>query len=370
MTNNNHSHHSLSDSSVASPVWQQPQSEHGFWDLRVVAMDKRETQTQEANYLFFVASVGMALNLLVIIMIGFRRSLRKMTSAFLIHSGFLNFLKAAFCIAFGLNLLSSADDSKGNQPADCVLQGSGYIVYQAFSFIAWTEAMVEPIILICFDRNINILARFLYCDRDHYTATQIAFLLSHNQHPDMGLDDHPDITSLQNSTHAEHAFHRADGQSPDSVLMGSSTIIPCCQCSSLPLVETTPLRPSAHHRPSSEMYDTRAAQSSTQELRAVFEDYVPQIGDHTDQEISYTGQEMSHIGQEMPYHRQEVPYNRHEVPYNGEEMSYNGQEMSYNIQEMSYKGHEKSYTPESVQLDLRHQAALEDQDVREDDVQC
>ena len=40
---------------------------------------------------------------------------------------------------------------------------------------------MEPIILICFDRNLNLLARFLYCDRDHYTAAQLAFLMAQNR---------------------------------------------------------------------------------------------------------------------------------------------------------------------------------------------
>ncbi|GFO37692.1 histamine h2 receptor-like [Plakobranchus ocellatus] len=353
---------------------------------RIVAMDNRGTQNQEAYYLFFVASVGMALNLLVIITTFIRRNLRKMTSAFLVHASVLNFIKSAFCVAFGVNLLSSADGTPENQPPNCAAQGSAFIVlvttsainmvamvcteaytfgeenvggnasgtrccvlfgilvvyvtsiilhlgptliggdivynpdigscafklgsvtgyvanvmwiaiitvcfvglchflrrlyteiqrnrpnrvsmlvrhsislggsgggaaelgglvggsstssgvrggprkpssctihemtqdalhraklfvitgfayvlcwyplflliiidiqfkvspkvYQAFSFIAWTEATVEPIILICFDRNLNLLARFLYCDRDHYTAAQLAFLMNQNR---------------------------------------------------------------------------------------------------------------------------------------------------------------------------------------------
>ena len=38
--------------------------------------------------------------------------------------------------------------------------------------------MVEPIILIFFDRNINLLARYMYCDRESFDATQIAYLMS------------------------------------------------------------------------------------------------------------------------------------------------------------------------------------------------
>lgn len=54
-------------------------------------------------------------------------------------------------------------------------------VYQAFNFIAWTQPTVEPVILIFFDRNLNLLARFMYCDRDQYTASQIAYLMAQNR---------------------------------------------------------------------------------------------------------------------------------------------------------------------------------------------
>ena len=58
-----------------------------------------------------------------------------MTSAFLIHASVLNLLKAAFCIAFGLNLLSSADETPENQPANCAAQGSAFIVLVTTSAI-------------------------------------------------------------------------------------------------------------------------------------------------------------------------------------------------------------------------------------------
>ncbi|RUS79145.1 hypothetical protein EGW08_013092 [Elysia chlorotica] len=185
----------MTDANASSPGL--PAEGYAARGPRIVAMDDRGTKNQEAYYLFFVASVGMALNLLVIVTTFIRRNLRKMTSAFLIHASVLNLMKAAFCIVFGVNLLDSAglepeDQPKAeHQPPNCAAQGSAFIVYQAFSFIAWTEATVEPIILICFDRNLNLLARFLYCDRDHYTAAQLAFLMaqsrdtqaaSHHQH--------------------------------------------------------------------------------------------------------------------------------------------------------------------------------------------
>ncbi|XP_046343064.1 trace amine-associated receptor 4-like [Haliotis rufescens] len=94
---------------------------------------------QEAYYLYFVGILGMLLNLTVIICIVVRRTLRKMTSAFLIHCCFLNFVKAMFCIPFGSNLLSV------DEPTSCALQGSAYIVINtasAFNLVAMicTEA--------------------------------------------------------------------------------------------------------------------------------------------------------------------------------------------------------------------------------------
>ena len=82
---------------------------------------------------------------------------------------------------------------------DMALYPPYFQVYQAFSFIAWTEATIEPIILICFDRNLNLLARFLYCDRDHYTAAQIAFLMAQNRESQATRNRHP--------PHPPHAAH-------------------------------------------------------------------------------------------------------------------------------------------------------------------
>lgn len=65
-----------------------------------------------------------------------------MTSAFLIHAGFLNLLKAAFCIPFGLNLLSGADEKKENEPDDCNFQGSFYIVIV-------TTSAINMVAMIC-----------------------------------------------------------------------------------------------------------------------------------------------------------------------------------------------------------------------------
>ncbi|XP_041348864.1 alpha-1A adrenergic receptor-like [Gigantopelta aegis] len=85
-------------------------------------MASQETQHQEAYYLYFIGTVGMVLNLVVVITILVRRTLRKMTSAFLIHCCFLNFLKSVYCIPFGYNLTHSTD------VGDCSFQGSSYII--------------------------------------------------------------------------------------------------------------------------------------------------------------------------------------------------------------------------------------------------
>ena len=92
-----------------------------------------ETQRQEAYYLFFIGAVGIALNVVVVVTVLLRRTLRKMTSAFLIHACFLNLLKAAYCIPFGVNLLGDAP------PSDCSFEGSSYVIIvttSAFNMVA------------------------------------------------------------------------------------------------------------------------------------------------------------------------------------------------------------------------------------------
>ncbi|XP_035824434.1 uncharacterized protein LOC101852676 [Aplysia californica] len=240
---------------------------------RIVAMDKRQTQHQEAYYLFFVASLGMALNLLVMAMIFVRRPLRRMTSAFLAHAAFLNLIKAAFCIPFGLNLLSGADGTDENQPQDCNLQVSLVLVYQAFCFIAWTQALVEPIILIFFDRNINLLSRFMYCDREGYTASQIAYLMSQARREDAATSAHGGSIEMVMGDAAGGApgdagvnampllnLSRDSGETHAFAPLGA-----CRHCSpahSSP-GETTPLRPSSRSRSHGSPQT-----SSTTELRA------------------------------------------------------------------------------------------------------
>lgn len=82
----------------------------------------RKTYHQEAYYLYFVAVVGLILNLLVVIFVFVRRSMRKLTSAFLIHASFLDFLKAAYCIPIGNNLVTQ------RKPSDCDFFGATYVL--------------------------------------------------------------------------------------------------------------------------------------------------------------------------------------------------------------------------------------------------
>lgn len=57
-------------------------------------------------------------------------------------------------------------------------------VYQAFSFIAWSQGTVEPLIYICFDRQLNLLARWVYCDRyKSYDSSTLAYLMQQNRGP-------------------------------------------------------------------------------------------------------------------------------------------------------------------------------------------
>ncbi|KAK7089194.1 hypothetical protein V1264_024413, partial [Littorina saxatilis] len=102
-----------------------------------------DLQRQEAYYLFFMGAVGISLNLLVVVTVLLRRTLRKMTSAFLIHACFLNLLKAAYCIPFGVNLLTYEPQKPGETtttpPPDCSFEGSSYVVIvttSAFNMVA------------------------------------------------------------------------------------------------------------------------------------------------------------------------------------------------------------------------------------------
>ncbi|XP_036355962.1 sphingosine 1-phosphate receptor 1-like [Octopus sinensis] len=80
------------------------------------------TRHAEAYYLYLIAGIGLFFNSLVILCIIFKKSLRRMTSAFLVHACLLNEFRSMFCILFANNLLSQ------RQPSNCDLEGSTYIV--------------------------------------------------------------------------------------------------------------------------------------------------------------------------------------------------------------------------------------------------
>lgn len=52
-------------------------------------------------------------------------------------------------------------------------------VYQAFAFIAWSHGAIQPILYILFDRNLNLLARYIYCDK--YDIDSILQHMMHRQ---------------------------------------------------------------------------------------------------------------------------------------------------------------------------------------------
>ncbi|KAK6192856.1 hypothetical protein SNE40_004255 [Patella caerulea] len=115
------------------------QNKSSWQNQTAMAPIQQSTSNQEAYYLFFVGALGMFFNLVVILCICVRRNMRRMTSAFLIHASILNFLKAAFCIPFGLNLIA------GEEISSCTVQGASYIVIitaSAFNLVAMicTEA--------------------------------------------------------------------------------------------------------------------------------------------------------------------------------------------------------------------------------------
>ncbi|CAC5413457.1 HTR4 [Mytilus coruscus] len=82
----------------------------------------KNTFHQEAYYLYFVAVLGILLNLVVVLFVFIRQTLRKMTSAFLIHACFLDCLKAAYCIPIANNLVTQ------KKPADCDFFGATYVL--------------------------------------------------------------------------------------------------------------------------------------------------------------------------------------------------------------------------------------------------
>ena len=76
----------------------------------------------EALYLFIVAALGFFFNVCVITCILTCKTLRKMTSAFIIHGCLLDMIKCLYCIPFATSLLRNIP------PNYCTLLGGSYVV--------------------------------------------------------------------------------------------------------------------------------------------------------------------------------------------------------------------------------------------------
>ncbi|KAL3856828.1 hypothetical protein ACJMK2_011542 [Sinanodonta woodiana] len=96
-------------------------------------MSEGETTHQEAYFLYFLATVGIILNCVVVLFVFIRKRLRKMTTAFLIHACFLDLMKSAYCIPIGSNLLTQ------QKPPDCNFFGASFVIIvtiSAFNMVA------------------------------------------------------------------------------------------------------------------------------------------------------------------------------------------------------------------------------------------
>ncbi|XP_052799964.1 histamine H2 receptor-like [Mya arenaria] len=91
-------------------------------DIQQDVMSTNPSDHSEAYYLYFIATVGIALNIVVILAIIVRRPLRKMTSGFLIHACLLDLFKSAYCIPIATNLLSQT------KPVDCDFFGAMFVI--------------------------------------------------------------------------------------------------------------------------------------------------------------------------------------------------------------------------------------------------
>lgn len=90
-------------------------------------MSSETSDHKEAYYLYFIASVGIFLNCVVVMFIFVRKPLRKMTSGFLIHACFLDLLKSAYCIPIASNLLTQV------KPTDCDFFGASFVIIVTIS---------------------------------------------------------------------------------------------------------------------------------------------------------------------------------------------------------------------------------------------
>lgn len=103
---------------VAQPLNHNDKSHDTTHDV----MQPETNEHPEAYYLYFIAVTGMILNIIVVLTVFIRKPLRKMTSGFLMHACFLDFIKSAFCIPIATNLLSQ------RSPSDCDLFGATYVI--------------------------------------------------------------------------------------------------------------------------------------------------------------------------------------------------------------------------------------------------
>lgn len=76
----------------------------------------------EALYLFVMASVGLFFNIVVIVCILTTRTLRKMTSSFILHGCALDAVKCLYCVPFATSLLRDV------APGFCAVLGGSYVV--------------------------------------------------------------------------------------------------------------------------------------------------------------------------------------------------------------------------------------------------
>ena len=90
-------------------------------------MSSEKSEHKEAYYLYFIASVGILLNCIVVMFMFIRKPLRKMTSGFLIHACFLDLLKSAYCIPIASNLLTQV------KPTDCDFFGASFVIIVTIS---------------------------------------------------------------------------------------------------------------------------------------------------------------------------------------------------------------------------------------------
>jgi hypothetical protein len=81
-------------------------------------------------------------------------------------------------------------------------------VYEAFGFIAWSHATIQPTLYILFDRNLSILAKYVYCDK--YDIDTILQHMMHRQR-------HPDQTD------AKHRASVADSDTMPSTPLGTNS---------------------------------------------------------------------------------------------------------------------------------------------------